>query len=116
MATLGQRLVATTEVPKIADQIFCIAEVGSCVPLSNIRARSVGLRKLIEPIAAGRTPPPTGRSTLGPRSGRFHSGPPFVPARVLLPDQRERIVPVSRGARTCDCHLAGARFGSRSRT
>ena len=33
---LGQRSVATTEVPKIADQIFCIAEVGSCVPTTAL--------------------------------------------------------------------------------
>ena len=42
----------------------------------------------VEPIAAGMTPLPTGPATLGPRSGCFHSGPPFARARVLLPDQR----------------------------
>jgi len=32
IATLDQRSVVTAAVPKIADQISCIAEVGSCVP------------------------------------------------------------------------------------
>jgi len=51
MAMLDQHSVVTTEVPKIADQISCIAEVGSCVPkaLNHRRPPYLGLGDDSEP-------------------------------------------------------------------